>query len=815
MSISLKKILLAGTALVAMNYATQAHAVACDVQAAGPGTVTVNGNCVTVDHDPASINAINFLTADTANVGDDVNITGSITTIADEDGTLNLLGTTTVSKAVGAAGLALFEIDAGVSGETDTFSKTVNATDTSFSGDGTINFNGDVTGDVNFQGFDGILNLGPGASIDGGITSGGEAPPHGTLNLLGGDQTITGDVAWWGDTSLDGITAGVAGGDANFDGQVWADDFTIVGTGAVTFEDNADFSNLNFAGNGKVTMRWGGGDFNFDGNIQSTDGDGTGNLVITGGPGDFLDVNGNIGDGEGGLLNSVTLEGTGNELYISGDFYSPNTLNIGANNIETGDGGDFRLFEGQNLITKIFDKDGSALIPGQILGDPDGITEVQNGANVQFTFGLAPGQTPNVDDTIFVADGNSEDIGTVTISPLAFLTIVQDDNIDDLSFTVTAVKTFAAGVGPDFNALAGVLDGICADEDDLLQDVCNAMWGAGDEEGADAILATLNPAGPDGALTGSVLEIGEQVWGLAADEMAFLRTNGETTGMAAGASANGASIWGQGYGQTAQQDTRSGVKGYDSDTLGFAIGADSTNMIDGVLGLAFNYGKTNVNSKNANTTGADIDSYGVTLYGSHDLADQAFVNGQIGYAYNDIGTHRHNAGGAGLTANAGFSSDQYAAKLLLGRDYDQNGGLVLTPNVSAAYTNLRTDGYTETGTGTVLTVNSETFNVLKLGVGVNAAWDLKDNNGNKLKPALHVGYAYDTLGENVEETSSFVGGGGSFQTTGADPARNIFNAGAAMTYTTSANWDLSANYDYTYKADYDSHAGTIRATSHF
>jgi outer membrane autotransporter protein len=84
-----------------------------------------------------------------------------------------------------------------------------------------------------------------------------------------------------------------------------------------------------------------------------------------------------------------------------------------------------------------------------------------------------------------------------------------------------------------------------------------------------------------------------------------------------------------------------------------------------------------------------------------------------------------------------------------------------------------------------------------------------------LKPAAHLGYTYDVISDAMETSSTFTGGTASFKTTGAEPAKSAFNAGLGLTYSTSANWDLAANYDYTYKADYSAHSGIIRATSHF
>ena len=252
-------------------------------------------------------------------------------------------------------------------------------------------------------------------------------------------------------------------------------------------------------------------------------------------------------------------------------------------------------------------------------------------------------------------------------------------------------------------------------------------------------------------------------------------------------------MWLQGYGQHGDQSTKDAIAGYKADTWGGAVGVDSTSMIsNGVLGVTFNYGRTTADSSDAATTNSDVDNYGFNVYGSLDLGQEYFTNGQLGYAYNKITSDR--------------------------RDFAQDHGLTLTPTVSAAYTHLSTGGYTETGAGGGDNiVQSNTLNVLELGVGVNAAWNLKNSDGSTMKPSVRAGYAYDALGDRVNTTSSFAGDtlGTTYTSEGVSPDRSSFDVGAGIVYATTANWDLSANYDYTYKQNYDSHTGVIRATSHF
>jgi outer membrane autotransporter protein len=333
------------------------------------------------------------------------------------------------------------------------------------------------------------------------------------------------------------------------------------------------------------------------------------------------------------------------------------------------------------------------------------------------------------------------------------------------------------------------------------------------------VMTSVQPT-VDGSSAVTALGVGTQVQAIDDTRLASIRGGDALSGVAAGASANGWNMWVQGLYNHGQQDMKDLIAGYKADTWGGAIGVDSSNMIsNGVLGVSFNYGRTTAESSNFNTTDTTVDNYGFNLYGGYDLGQQYFTNGQLGYAYNKITDDRHNVGGlGGLTAHGDTNSDQYMAKLAVGRDFGMDRGLTLTPTVSAAYTHLHTKGFTETGAGGAdLVVGASNLNDLKLGVGLNAGWNFKNADGSNLKPAVHVGYAYDALNDRVDVSSTFAGDttGTAFTTEGARPDRSSFNAGAGVVYATTANWDLSANYDYTYKSHYDSHTGILRATSHF
>ncbi|MCE9507867.1 MAG: autotransporter domain-containing protein, partial [Alphaproteobacteria bacterium] len=564
---------------------------------------------------------------------------------------------------------------------------------------GDIDNSGTITAEANATAGDGtneraygIYLNGSSTDIGGGIINSGTIEvdsEDGAAIFVGGGASVTNGIF------NDGGTISNASGNAIFmDALDSAMGIEIAGgtiTGDVIDDDYANgFSVVS------VTD-----DFTTGGNFQVSDltiDDST--LTISAGDNITLDTM-SASSGDAVLNFGVTDNKTFGTVNVTGD--NVDLTNIGIN-VE---------------LTK-----GASISNGDSLLIMDGVGAITNG----------PGATPDLvaDDNAFIwdffmVDGTNQGSGSNSD-----LYLVVDSTLDDLANTPNN-KAVGTAIG---NIFGGPVDGD-------LQDIFDALSAAGDADTVNGILATLLPGDLNGAAQATVLDLGTQGSNVVEDEVIALRSGEGISGMAAGISANGANIWLQGYGQEADQDDRGSVGGYDADTRGIAAGVDSTNLIkDGVLGLAFNYGHINADSDNANTTDTDVKSYGATLYGSHELAYEAFLDAQVGYAYNDIETERHDVGLPGMTANADYSSDQYAAKILVGRDYlaENMAKMVFTPTVSAAYTYLNTEGYTETGTGGGLEVEDQNFNVLKLGVGANVAWKLKNSQGNTLKPKLHAGF---------------------------------------------------------------------------
>jgi outer membrane autotransporter protein len=782
-----------------LDISSGAAAVTGDIT--GTGTLTVSGTAEVVGD----------VTQATATIAD-----GAILSVSGDDAAAGAAGTVTIGTVTfGNAGSGL----------------TLDADDT-----GTTTFTGDLTGDAG----------------DGDLTLGGDAAETETIVFVG-------NVGASG-AAIDDITVGntnAAVHTASISGNVYADELsvgngdiltltgdtvslaTIVGSGAgegsLILGDGTDATAVT------VTGAIGAGDVELAG-LQVTSGSTlniTDNLTMRSATDGALDIDGTlVVDSAGGvsilndLAGNMRLDGT---LTVNG---AAGTLTLGDNMtaIEVGYAGNGATINVGNVISL-----GDAMTIGDSTGDtatlvynetaafdPDATTGLNaNGEALTFTADTVTtvrlGSSVNAwetGDVVTFIDGGAggTDIsvalgdGRIVFDTDSLITLT--DNASDantLSATVSyasAASVFASGATG-----AGAADAVLAlgatGGADLQAIRADLISKTGEEaaEFAESLAPTV-----DAGFVSAGAQAGDLSFSTTNSRIQLARNGGTDTGMVAGEMGEGVGVWGKAFGQLASQDTREGVNGYDADTFGVAVGIDSENLVPGALvGVSFSYANSDVESENANTTDTDVDSYQLSLYGSKDLNDGMYVSGMVGYARNNIDQTRNNVGGTGLTANADFDADQYMAYAEFGKDYAMNG-MTLTPKVLANYAHMNFDGYTETGTsGANQTVSTDDMDVLELGLGVTAAWDLDDNMGNSIRPSLTAEYRYDVIGDEVQTTSNFTGGGASFQSEGFDAAQSSFLIGTGVQYDMNDTVTVSADYGYQFKEDYDAHNLSVRA----
>lgn len=130
---------------------------------------------------------IDFQGDGTISMADGKNYTGNVTTAGNNQGTFTLLGSSTVTGALGSStALDLKTINAGANGSTSTFTSTIFAQDFKITGTGTVALQGDTTAAIDFDG-NGILTLSSGTDVTGTIVNSTDG--FGTVTFLGTSTT--------------------------------------------------------------------------------------------------------------------------------------------------------------------------------------------------------------------------------------------------------------------------------------------------------------------------------------------------------------------------------------------------------------------------------------------------------------------------------------------------------------------------------------------------------------------------------------------------------------------------------------------------
>lgn len=279
------------------------------------------------------------------------------------------------------------------------------------------------------------------------------------------------------------------------------------------------------------------------------------------------------------------------------------------------------------------------------------------------------------------------------------------------------------------------------------------------------------------------------------------RVSGLRSGMSSGEAFKETGVWVQALSSHGDQDRRSGVDGYESNSAGIAVGVDGKINDQTTVGVAYSYMNTNVTSDSGDKT--EVQGSAFTLYGSYELGNW-FADASLSAGKNDNDSKRYIVG---TQAKGSYDSDVLSASLLGGYDF-RFDNLVVEPRVGARYTNVKIDSYREHGSSAALSIGAQRFEVGEFGAGVRVAGDFPVGLGN-LEPEATLMAWHDVIGDKVSSTSSYVLGGNPFVTSGTSPVRDSYEATVGATYKVGAV-TVGATYGYQTKTDFDGNTITGR-----
>ena len=296
------------------------------------------------------------------------------------------------------------------------------------------------------------------------------------------------------------------------------------------------------------------------------------------------------------------------------------------------------------------------------------------------------------------------------------------------------------------------------------------------------------------------------------DNVAQIQTRG-STGAITGATLDTTGVWTQGFDTYLHEDPRGSSNGYNANVWGVSLGFDTPLLNNSIVGLSGGYAKDNIRTKDSSGR-SDIDSYEVSLYGSH-AKDAYYLDLVASFAYNVYNSSRHVAfGDIDRNPTADYGGQQYSGYIESGYTF-KNKDVTLTPLASLQYSHLHINGYTEEDGGSIdLSVSGQDYDLLQTGLGAKLAYKVTSERCTII-PDLHFRWFYDFIGDRQQATSTFTGGGASFVTNGFDPAQSSYNFGTKLIIMAAKNVTLTANYDFELKEDFYSHAGYLNVRYDF
>ncbi len=446
-----------------------------------------------------------------------------------------------------------------------------------------------------------------------------------------------------------------------------------------------------------------------------------------------------------------------------------------------------------------------------------------------------PNNTPY---TIIDAAAAGTYTGVTITDNSAVLAFAGASSGNDFVVTATRANPYNTIAANSNEAAAGsVLEavGAAGATGDMLN-VLNTLDGESSKNVGNA-LDTMTPDVSSGTAEGSRALTSQGIT-MIANRLGGARSGFVGTGVSAGEMLNGVGVWMQGLGSNMKQDERKGIQGFSANTFGTTIGADKVIDKHFRAGFAGSYGWAGVHSKQPGSPSDDINSFQGTIYGSYDSLDlnkarqggkksyeavrsqvenSWYVDGMFAFTQNNYDSRRE----IWLTptnkrvAKADHYGQQYSTNFETGYTFtfEETKKLEVTPFAGLGYNYLYMNKYKEKGANALnLSVQGEGYHQLEQSLGMKLAYPMVAKKLGTFIPSAKAAWLYDYIGDRFQTTATFAGGGPSFDTIGAKPAKNGMLFGAELGFLNKGNVTLTGNWDLELRDQFMSNTyyGTVR-----
>ena len=266
-------------------------------------------------------------------------------------------------------------------------------------------------------------------------------------------------------------------------------------------------------------------------------------------------------------------------------------------------------------------------------------------------------------------------------------------------------------------------------------------------------------------------------------------------------------VWVDGYGDWGDIDGDRVASDIDYNTYGVTAGVDLFPHTNFMVGLAFGYGRSDIES-DRDPAETDVDSYRGALYATYH-GRSGYVSGLFSGGGADFESSRRIVyGTVDRTAEGDYSGYDISAMLEWGT-YWSGEHYTFQPSISVQYTYIDQDDYTETGAGSLnLSVEDEDIDSYVMLVGGRVSRRFHTAGGTLIEPNVEVRWAheYGDLDRVVNASLTGSPAAGTFRVNGATPDRDIALIGVGVTVQVSASTYFRANYQGGLSEDLTQHS---------
>ena len=287
--------------------------------------------------------------------------------------------------------------------------------------------------------------------------------------------------------------------------------------------------------------------------------------------------------------------------------------------------------------------------------------------------------------------------------------------------------------------------------------------------------------------------------------------------------AKSTNVWAQAFTSCLDRDTVNGRTGFDSNTTGFAVGADySTRKLPFIVGtmVGATSGTIKPGRGSATYTAGKIDQDGTQLgvYGRYtaksdpNASSYLTVDGYVTYgAYENDSTRSSYS--TGKNATASWDENAWAMGVTITRNYKVNDHAFVSPYVSLDYTTADMDNFVERQQGEAYYGAAEAYRNLALSLGVSAHRIFALRNGQTITPYANLSLSQDILRQDAEVTATTAAG--TIADKSAHQGRTAVQFGAGANWQINKKWNMNAGYSVEARKDAVDQRANIGASYSF